>query len=157
MGCALHHGHSHGNTQTSGHQNNINVHAAFIHVISDFIQSCGVFIAALIIYFWPAWTIVDPICTFIFSILVLATTLKIMKDALLVSYRSRNILEEIDEIFSKVLMEGIPEYVDYSEILETFLQINGVVRVHNLRIWVNQKIKFSAKCFNFVISGIECE
>lgn len=33
-------------------------------------------------------------------------------------------------------MEGIPEYLDYSEILETFLQIDGVVRVHNLRIWV---------------------
>jgi Co/Zn/Cd efflux system component len=33
-------------------------------------------------------------------------------------------------------MEGIPEYVDYNEILQTFLQIDGVVRVHNLRIWV---------------------
>jgi len=30
---------------------NINVRAAFIHVLGDFIQSMGVFIAALVIYF----------------------------------------------------------------------------------------------------------
>lgn len=34
-------------------------------------------------------------------------------------------------------MEGTPEYLDYTEIMETFLKINGVKRVHNLRIWVS--------------------
>lgn len=83
MGCTLHeHGHSHSNSSSS---ENLNIRAAFIHVISDFVQSCGVFIAALVIYFAPELTIIDPICTFIFSILVLATTINIMKDALLVS------------------------------------------------------------------------
>lgn len=91
MGCTLHsHGHSHGNTKSSdiehgAHPENINVRAAFIHVISDFVQSCGVFLAALIIYFRPDWAIIDPICTFFFSVLVLITTINIMKDALLVS------------------------------------------------------------------------
>lgn len=110
MGCALHdtHGHSHGGSakhshndnenqqvdsgSTGGvsdgggkhHQENINVRAAFIHVVSDFIQSLGVFIASLVIYFKPEWNLIDPICTFFFSILVLVTTIAIMKDALLV-------------------------------------------------------------------------
>lgn len=61
---------------------NINVRAAFIHVIGDFIQSVGVFAAALVIYFKPEWVIVDPICTFLFSILVLGTTYSIIGDAL---------------------------------------------------------------------------
>lgn len=61
------------------------VRAAFIHVVSDFVQSCGVFLAAVVLYFKPEWKVVDPICTFIFSILVLFTTLSIMKDAILVS------------------------------------------------------------------------
>ncbi|XP_070497401.1 proton-coupled zinc antiporter SLC30A2-like [Chironomus tepperi] len=134
MGCTLHdHGHGHGNHNHShshshnksddfdsemGHlPQNLNVRAAFIHVVSDFVQSCGVFIASLVIFFKPEWSIIDPICTFLFSVLVLFTTLNIMKDALL------------------VLMEGIPEYLDYTEIMRTFLNINGVVRVHNLRIW----------------------
>lgn len=41
------HGHSHGAEE----KENINVRAAFIHVIGDFVQSLGVFIAALVIYF----------------------------------------------------------------------------------------------------------
>ena len=49
--------------------------AAFIHVIGDFLQSLGVFIAAIVIYFKPEWNIIDPICTFVFSLLVLATTI----------------------------------------------------------------------------------
>jgi Co/Zn/Cd efflux system component len=32
-------------------------------------------------------------------------------------------------------MEGTPKYLDYTDVMETFMQINGVVRVHNLRIW----------------------
>jgi cation diffusion facilitator family transporter len=89
MGCTLHesHGHSHNHENNSnGHfSENINVRAAFIHVVSDFVQSCGVFIAALVIYFKPELDIIDPICTFLFSILVLLTTVNIMKDALLVN------------------------------------------------------------------------
>lgn len=68
MGLSLHqHGHSHGGHSHGGSNDvesvrdddlkgehpkrNINVRAAFIHVLGDFIQSIGVFIAALVIYF----------------------------------------------------------------------------------------------------------
>ena len=78
MGCSLHqHGHAHGSNSSGGaelengahghahddhgrEKENINVKAAFIHVIGDFVQSLGVFIAALIIYFKPDLKIVDP-------------------------------------------------------------------------------------------------
>ena len=43
------HGHSHGGA--SGDDTNINVRAAFIHVLGDLIQSLGVLIAAFIIKF----------------------------------------------------------------------------------------------------------
>ncbi|EDW77488.2 uncharacterized protein Dwil_GK18061 [Drosophila willistoni] len=96
---------------------NMNVRAALIHVIGDVVQSVGVFLAAAVIYFWPEYAIVDPICTFVFSIIVLFTTFTIMKDALL------------------VLMEGTPNYMHYAEVLQIFQSIEGVERVHNLRIW----------------------
>lgn len=67
MGLSLHqHGHSHGGHDHGNNdveneldddlkgehsKRNINVRAAFIHVLGDFIQSVGVLIAALIIYF----------------------------------------------------------------------------------------------------------
>lgn len=85
MGWQLHgtHGHSHGGGG-HGHSENINVRAAFIHVLGDVLQSIGVFCAAVIIYFKPTWALADPICTFIFSIIVLWTTITILKDAILV-------------------------------------------------------------------------
>lgn len=75
MGCTLHqHGHSHGGSHTHSHTphshdsesqpllshsheshshnaENINVRAAFIHVVGDFVQSLGVLIAAIVIFF----------------------------------------------------------------------------------------------------------
>lgn len=90
MGWQLHgaHGHSHGGSSGGGaghaHTENINVRAAFIHVLGDVLQSIGVFCAAIIIYFKPTWQLADPICTFIFSIIVLYTTITILKDAIMV-------------------------------------------------------------------------
>jgi cation diffusion facilitator family transporter len=103
--------------QVSVEKPNLNVRAAFIHVIGDFLQSLGVFLAAIAIYFQPSWVIVDPICTFLFSVLVLGTTYAIIRDALL------------------VLMEGIPKGLDFNEVRETLLEVKGVCKVHNLRIW----------------------
>ncbi|XP_021915914.1 zinc transporter 2-like isoform X2 [Zootermopsis nevadensis] len=126
MGITLHqHGHSHSSShnraesQIESHspRQNINVRAAFIHVLGDFIQSFGVFIAALVIFFKPTWVLVDPICTFLFSVLVLITTFAIIKDTM------------------RVLMEGLPKGMDFTQVMNTFLNIEGVVRVHNLRIW----------------------
>ncbi|XP_014296363.2 proton-coupled zinc antiporter SLC30A2 isoform X3 [Microplitis demolitor] len=126
MGLTLHqhghshghgHGHEHGHSHNHEKDQNINVRAAYIHVVGDFIQSTGVFVAAMIIYFKPSWNIVDPICTFLFSILVLFTTIAIIKDVM------------------NVLMEGIPKGFEYSEVESIFMQIEGVVKVHNLRIW----------------------
>lgn len=76
MGLTLHqhsHGHGHSHSHDHGHDHshklengkalqvheteaekaarNINVRAAFIHVLGDLIQSLGVFIAALVIYY----------------------------------------------------------------------------------------------------------
>lgn len=82
------HGHSHGGGGAPAghsHSENMNVRAAFIHVLGDVLQSIGVFCAAIIIYFNPTWQLADPICTFIFSIIVLWTTITILKDAILVS------------------------------------------------------------------------
>jgi len=57
MGFTLHqHSHTHGSLGTHSHDGsdpsnaNINVRAAYIHVLGDIIQSIGVLIAAIIVY-----------------------------------------------------------------------------------------------------------
>ncbi|XP_003799894.1 zinc transporter 2 [Otolemur garnettii] len=129
MGLTLHqsgHGHSHDHAHSHGHahshdtseqQENPSVRAAFIHVIGDFLQSVGVLVAAYIIYFKPEYKYVDPICTFIFSILVLGTTLTILRDVIL------------------VLMEGTPKGVDFTAVQDLLLSVEGVEALHSLHIW----------------------
>ncbi|XP_075764702.1 proton-coupled zinc antiporter SLC30A2 [Pelodiscus sinensis] len=117
MGVALHqagHGHSH-----HGHskQQNPSVRAAFIHVLGDLLQSLGVLLAAYIIYFKPEYKYIDPVCTFLFSVLVLGTTLTILRDVVL------------------VLMEGTPKGVDFTSVKETLLSVEGVKALHSLHIW----------------------
>ncbi|NWT97737.1 ZNT8 protein, partial [Urocynchramus pylzowi] len=79
------HGHSHGaqaRERVSAPLSNASLQAAFVHTIGDLFQSISVLISALIIFFKPQYKIADPICTFVFSIFVLATTITILRDIL---------------------------------------------------------------------------
>ncbi|KAG5264972.1 hypothetical protein AALO_G00260010 [Alosa alosa] len=98
-------------------QANASVRAAFVHVVGDLLQSISVLVSALIIFFKPEYKMADPICTFLFSIFVLGTTITIMRDILV------------------VLMEGTPVGVKYSEVRDVLLSVKGVKAVHNLHIW----------------------
>ena len=96
---------------------NINIRAAMIHVIGDILQSIGVLLASIILFIFPSFKIVDPICTFLFSIIVGFTTIPIISDSL------------------SILMEGTPLDIDYLSIKKDIEEIEGVSSVHDLHIW----------------------
>ncbi|XP_038988948.1 metal tolerance protein 1-like [Phoenix dactylifera] len=98
-------------------QRNINVHSAYLHVLGDSIQSIGVMIGGAIIWYEPEWKIIDLICTLIFSVVVLLTTIKMLG----------NILE--------VLMESTPREIDATRIEKGLCKMDGVVAIHELHIW----------------------
>ncbi|TKR81918.1 hypothetical protein L596_015714 [Steinernema carpocapsae] len=125
MGLLLYfggHSHSHGGA-SHGHKHshedgqNINVRAAFVHVLGDLLQSVGVLIASLLILFNDRWAVADPICTLLFSVIVLCTTIYIIKDTLL------------------VLLEGRPSSIDFLAVFDSLQAIPNVRKVHDLRIW----------------------
>jgi zinc transporter 2 len=84
------HSHSHGHDHGHGH-GDVNVRAAFIHVLGDCLQSVGVVVAALVIWIgnqlqfgsprasrsW--WNLADPIASLIFSVITLFTTVQLCK------------------------------------------------------------------------------
>lgn len=129
--------------QTSNHSHdfaskNINIQAAVIHVLGDFIQSIGVFISAIIIknyvssifvcpspnslilpnnyeltlsysiYFQPNAKVADPLCTFVFSIIVMMTTCTIMKDSI------------------GIILEAVPNSINSERLSEDLNCIEGV-------------------------------
>ncbi|XP_031496203.1 metal tolerance protein A1-like [Nymphaea colorata] len=96
---------------------NINVHAAFLHVLGDCIQSVGVMIGGAVIWWKPQWRIIDLICTLFFSVIVLGTTIRLL----------RNILE--------VLMESTPREIDARRLEQGLCEMEEVEAVHELHIW----------------------
>ncbi|XP_028752315.1 metal tolerance protein 1 isoform X2 [Neltuma alba] len=96
---------------------NINVRGAYLHVLGDSIQSVGVMVGGAIIWYKPEWQIVDLICTLIFSVIVLLTTINML----------RSILE--------VLMESTPREIDATKLERGLLEMDEVVAVHELHIW----------------------
>ncbi|RHY08369.1 hypothetical protein DYB26_014324 [Aphanomyces astaci] len=73
---------------------NLNVRAAYLHALGDFLQSLGVCIAGALIWYEPSWQLCDPVVTLFFSVIVGATTVGICKTTL------------------HVLMEGTPDVHD---------------------------------------------
>ena len=55
---------------------NLNVEAAYLHVLGDLLNSIGVILAATIILIWPHLWYVDPICTYIFALIAVYTTIQ---------------------------------------------------------------------------------
>lgn len=96
---------------------NLNIQAAFIHVIGDFVQSVGVCIAGGLIWYDPSWQIADPIATFLFSVLVLIMTVNIAKESV------------------HVLMEGTPRGIYPDKIEHGLGACESVVAIHDLHIW----------------------
>ncbi|GAB2291150.1 Metal tolerance protein 1 [Dionaea muscipula] len=95
----------------------INVQGAYLHVLGDSIQSVGVMIGGAIIWIKPEWKIIDLICTLIFSVIVLGTTIKLMRDIV------------------EVLMESTPREIDTTKLETGLLDMEEVVAIHELHIW----------------------
>ena len=97
------------------------IRAAYIHILGDMIQSAGVLIASLIIYFFqdthPRVRIVDPICTFCFAIIVLCTTFPVSRDCFY------------------VLLESTPRDLDIESLYSDLSSIEGVISVHDIHLW----------------------
>ncbi|CAH2274042.1 Zinc transporter 4 [Pelobates cultripes] len=120
------HSHSHSPTvQTHSHQSHSHSHsggslavrAAFVHALGDLAQSVGVLIAAYIIRFKPEYKLADPICTYVFSILVVITTLRLIHDTFL------------------ILLEGVPRHLNVDLIKDDLMKIEDVYSVEDINVW----------------------
>ena len=97
------------------------IRAAYIHILGDMIQSTGVLLAALVIYFFqdthPGVRILDPICTFGFAIVVLCITFPVSRDCFY------------------VLLESTPRDLDIESLYTDLNSIKGVISVHDIHLW----------------------
>jgi cobalt-zinc-cadmium efflux system protein len=95
---------------------NLNIRAAFLHVVGDTLGSVGTIVAGLLMLF-AGWYTADPAVSAIVGLLVLYSSVKLVR-------------ESVD-----VLLEGTPRNIDVSRILSDLGSIEGVVSVHDLHVW----------------------
>ncbi len=94
----------------------LNVRGAYVHAMTDAVQSVGVVGVGLLMAF-TGWYIADPIV----SVLI----------GLLIAYSGGKILWEA----THVLIEGTPRELDLDEIAAVMRAVPGVVRVTDLHAW----------------------
>lgn len=94
-----------------------NLQAAFIHILGDMVQSLGVVIAAITLYYHPKLIIIDPLISIFFSIIAFSFTLPITYSIL------------------RFLVDMTPKYLDIEEIENLLLNVTYVKKLHNLHLW----------------------
>jgi cobalt-zinc-cadmium efflux system protein len=94
----------------------LNVRAAYLHVIGDLLGSIGVILSGALLWLFH-WNPIDPLITILFTLGILYSSGKIIKQTV------------------RVLMESAPEGADPLAIQNDLLSLPGVHEVHNLHLW----------------------
>lgn len=110
-----------------GSKENINIRAAYLHLLGDAISSVAVIIGGICIYFFEIYW-VDPLLTVLISVYILKESIVIVKEAV------------------NVLMMGSPQSISIENIQEELETIEGVKNIHHVHIWrlSEQTVHFEA-------------
>jgi cobalt-zinc-cadmium efflux system protein len=98
------------------HQETMNHRAAMLHVLGDLLGSVAAILAGGVIYF-TGWLLIDPILSIFISLLILVSTIRLLREAL------------------HVLMEGVPAHINLQEVTLTLSRLPHVQEIHSIHIW----------------------
>jgi cobalt-zinc-cadmium efflux system protein len=94
----------------------LNVRAALLHVMGDLLGSVAALAAGAVIWL-TGWTPIDPLLALVICVLILYSTLNILREAL------------------HVMMEGVPLHMELAEVGRAMAAVEQVRSVHDLHIW----------------------
>ena len=99
-----------------GREGDMNIRAAFLHLVADAAVSAGVVVAGVIVW-KTGWSWIDPATSLVVSAVILVGTWKLVREAM------------------NLLLDAVPDHIDANAV-EAFLgATQGVTGVHDLHIW----------------------
>jgi cobalt-zinc-cadmium efflux system protein len=98
------------------HRENINVKAAYLHMLGDMLGSLGAVTAGVVIYF-TGWTPIDPIASILIGCFILVGSWGLLTETI------------------GILLESTPPNLDFHEIESAILSLEHIASVHDLHIW----------------------
>jgi cobalt-zinc-cadmium efflux system protein len=99
-----------------GHQHNLNVRGAFLHVVGDLLGSAAAILAAVIMLL-TGWYLADPILSAGIGLLVFRGAWRLLHES------------------TDVLLEATPSSIDAMRVQQRMSDVPGVADVHDLHIW----------------------
>ncbi len=105
-----------GLTLYRSHDESLNVHSAFLHVVGDALGSVGAIIAALVMLS-TGWYLADPLISFLIGGLILYTSWGLIKES------------------ADILMQSVPRGIVLDEVQNSMESVTGVLKVHDLHVW----------------------
>ena len=97
-------------------KNNLNVKAAYVHMISDSIGSFGAMVTGAVIVL-TGWQLADPVITVALAALMLWSSWSLVKEAV------------------GILLERSPAHLKLEEIESALESLGGVKEIHDLHVW----------------------
>ena len=97
-------------------EHNINVRAAFMHMLADTLSSVGV-IAAGVLILLTGWKMADPLSAALISILIFFWSFGLIRESV------------------AILLESAPAHMDLEEIRASMVNERGVKAIHDLHVW----------------------
>ncbi|HEX7264579.1 MAG TPA: cation diffusion facilitator family transporter [Candidatus Dormibacteraeota bacterium] len=99
-----------------GHNTNLNLRAALLHVTSDIGASIGVVVAGAVILL-TGWLYIDPILSLGIAALIAFGAWRIVRETV------------------NLLLEGTPRTIDLGEVTAEIAKTDRVISVHDLHVW----------------------
>ena len=105
----------------------MNTRGALLHVLGDLLGSVAALVAGAVIMF-TGWTPIDPLLSLLISVLVLGSSLRLLREVL------------------RALLEGVPAHLSVNDIGQALAAVPGVSSVHDLHVWTlsSNRIALSA-------------
>jgi cobalt-zinc-cadmium efflux system protein len=100
----------------SRHRENLNMRAAFLHVLGDLLGSVAALVSGAVVSV-TGYTVVDPLLSMLVSGLILRSVLGVLKESTL------------------VLLDSVPMGVEFRKVGKALACIDGVRSVHDLHVW----------------------
>ena len=99
-----------------GSENDLNVRAAFMHLMGDVLSTAGAVAAGVVIRF-TNWNRLDPLVSVLIGFLILWNAWVIIREAI------------------DILMESTPADIDMAQMVADIQAVEGVHGVHDLHVW----------------------
>ncbi|WP_305910025.1 cation diffusion facilitator family transporter [Methylomarinum sp. Ch1-1] len=100
----------------SGQKHDLNIRAAFLHMTADAAVSLGVVIAGAIILY-TGWLYIDPIISLVIVVVVLISTLSLLRDSM------------------NLALDSVPKGIDIAAIKDYLTGLDNVCQMHDLHVW----------------------